>query len=660
MSQNDPLLITDERVISGLLREALFHSRRVEIITDTQTIALVVDDLIEPSSREKNVERLVRLTLIDKPKDPKILKNLVEIEFRCGFPKFHAFWTAHLEAIEGGFYQFKVPKIFRIENARSGVRVKLNRQDILRSTVLVTTQELSTEGYLVVEEFSSNGLAGQLRVIAEMPIAIGTTITGRIASKTGYIDVRGTIAKAECITQASSYDGDSTYSIGIDNKPTQLLIPRVEERERRKSPRVQVKLNLDIVSPFRPDHVIHVKVTNASCSGFICELANPADSVLLPLGCMGTFCGSLLLVRVVGITESEYRMELAGGTDSERLSWLKLLSPFLNPQTSFSTPTGMDIIELFCESGASAAGYLKNQRRFVQEFVEGYTSIGESSPWIHRWIERDNGGEIRGHVSVVRISDQTWYLGDIAGMANKTRKISPNFLANFMGYFRDFAISSTPCPTVLLSWVEGHPFWKKWEESLNTTDKATVIGFTRASYHRLPSAKTAASSNGFSRQPNWILPSDFEVISKIRESLTEMGLLFLADFFDLSIKSFESPILNRLLNQNGQTFKRSYCKISYGGLSFLIIFQKFPTGSSPLKTADVPWLIPLDNASIGPQVFTEVLNLVREVGIEKGYSFPGVIFSRTDESNEQGIKHMLWTLVHPNGLREIYSQVGGR
>jgi hypothetical protein len=650
-------VICDSRTIAGLLREALFQSRSLQARLGALFLNFAIVDIDEGGTREKSINRDLVVQLQGNEDADPILRT--DLQFSCNFLKFIASWRGTIDKKADGSLRIRFPNELRLIDNRSNIRHAIGSESTLSSPVLVVTDSLFAEGHLQLIDFSQPGLGGVLRVIQEMPVRVGTTINGVVRSKAGNVEVNGQIVNAELRHDGNAVSGEVFYQVGV--KSSQQIIESKSSAdtpalERRKEQRVSVELSFVIISPFKEQHKVSVRLQNASCVGFKAKLNDPADSVLFPIGCMVAIPDSTLLAKVVHLNEDLIHFQIADGSDADRLSWLKLLTPFQNPNTSSGTPTGLDIIDLFCESGAAAAGYLKNQRRFANEFLDGMSSTSANGIWIHRWIERNKTGNIKGHVSAVRMSDNTWYIGDIAGMTSSDLKISQQFLPRFLGYIREYAVNSTPCPAFFLSWQEGHPYWQGWETRLKTTDRHNVVGFARTAYTRLGMSVANVPGKSVKIDFKWISAKSYQDIESYRSQLKVVGLQFLADGFDFSIYNFGSPSLKRQLNASQQQFNRAYARILIEDSAFLVMFQKFPAGTSPLRTGDVPWVLPLDNVAVSKDSHEIILDTIRAEGLKAGFNFPGVMTAQIGQHGEERgtSKTMLWTLTHPDGLAYIY------
>ena len=654
---NDLKVIRDERTIAGLMREALFQGRKIVIYEGDTRHEVDFVTIEEASTRSLGSPRRLILSTTGYDVEPPTEKR--SLHFSCNFQNFIARWESSISFESSTRCAVELPIEMSLSNSRKSNRLVLATKDTFSSAVLVVTDSVHAEGWLQVDDYSNLGVGGTLSVLPEMPIHVGTKIYGTIRNSTGGLHLSGEIVQVQLRDEGIPQSRDASYSVGIHNPGANELLNTQSAgtiKERRQEVRVPVELPILMTSAFQVKHQVSLRMQDASCVGFKAKLDNPADSILFPIGSMSCLYGSSILAKVIRLNGDLLHFQIAGGSDVDRINWLKLLTPFQNETTTIGTPTGLDILNLFCDSGAAASEYLSNQKRHSADFLDGLSSTAANGQWVHRWIERTKTGEVKGHISAVRTSDQCWYLGDVAGMPSSDRKISDKFLPRFLGYFRDYAVNSSPCPTFLLSWADGHPYWSKYENYLRTEAKRYVLGFAETSYTRLPLKPVDRGVDLKSVSFAWIRASDYEALSSTRVMLLSAQSLFLADAFDFSISCFGSPRLTDALGQNSLRFSRSYALLEVNRASYLVIFQKFPLGTSPLRTGDVPWILPLSNQEIPAEMQSIVSEKVRFEGLKAGYTFPGIMtqFPSSTAPSQRVSKSMLWTLVHPDGLEFLF------
>lgn len=647
-----PKTISDSRVIAGFFREALFHSRILFFENERFSAEALLTDFQESSTRAKSDDRYLILTA--RASNAASVEHAGVLTFRCAFPNFVATWTGSLVLLSNSQYKTPLPNEITILNSRSASRISLTGLQAVRLQVSIQTGGLHTSGSLTIDNFSYAGIGGILTASSGMPITHETLIRGVFRSENGSLRVAGRVMQADLLVQSAEETGENTYRVGLrqsfEDSNSTAADAQKPLTDRRKFQRVPTALPLSLTSPLNPEHKIELQVKDASVSGFAAALANPLDSILLPLGCAARVAGTSLIAEVVAIDGPELRFQIIYGDSSDRLDWLKKLSRFLNGSVSRTSPTGEDIIELFCESGAAASGYLKAQAWLANDLKAGFASDTNDGTWIHKWIERTNSGEIRGHISAIRIADSSWFIGDIAGMMASDRRISKEFLPGFITSFRDHCLSAVPCPRVLVSWNNGHPYWADFEKHIGKQAPAFILGQARTIYRRL-SRSSVFDSGKSTWSTRTVSADDYSEINRIQSQLSGTDAAAFLRLFDFSIESFASPSLQGATSKGGHQFRREYIIFGCDEGEYLLILQNYPLGASPLRTEDTPWLIPIRRLS-DSRLDSGLHAEIQRIALSKGFSFPGVleIVEGNIVSSGPATKVMVWTILHPKVL----------
>lgn len=642
--------ITDTRLIAGLFREAMFQSRTVQIEHgDVNTDALITE-LEEPSTRDRQATRYLHLTLrnnVTLPSQPPLKLNL-----KCAFLNFAAVWSGELSLCPDGQYKTQIPDSIEVRNARNSTRHHPVNWD-KSVPVLVQTANYHAEGRLLIENFSQEGFGATLTVTSAMPIISGTTIRGSHIGPTGTVRLNSKVVQVNLLEQSVKVANDSRYRIGLS---TELAVNESIDSangatiaDRRRHQRVPASERIQVISPLNSSHVIELQVKDASTSGFACHLTNPADASLLPAGIGVAFNNSSLLAEIVSITERELRFQFIQGNEIDRLSWLKLLTRYQNPATYQSIGIGTDLIDLFCESGATSSAFIKNQRRLIQEFSDGISSNLAEQPWIHRWIERSPEGEIKGHISAVKFADSLWHIGDVAGSNELNRKISRTLIPRFCASFREHCISSRPCPKLLFGWNSSHRYWQEFESFIANDGKQFVLSHLATAYQRLHISKIGNATAEWSWNYNTITAENFSTINEVHTSVTS-DISQLLRAFDFDISTFSSPALSEALLKSNFILNRQYILFENSNDRVLVIFQTFPIGASPNRTFDVPWIIPIAEKQLSQSRRQALLECIHSYALKHGFTYPGVLEVTTSNGipNETASKTMSWVIAHPD------------
>ena len=643
MSEARKKVIDQREVVAGFFREALFHNRSLQISFAGKLIEGRLVGLDEESTRHSNDKRTLKLALVGEI-SPENVGVPAIAQIKCSFPHFVAQW-------EGPFYfesrtsvVVALPDSLTIQNQRSSNRLILATAGHKDLSVLVSTNGKYIEGNFVVENHSDNGCGGVLTIFAGFEIVTGTRIQGRLHRSDGGLKVDGVIAQAQLVDSNPSV-GESRYRIGLKADGSMQAGPSGSS-DRRKVQRIRVSFPLMMNSPLCPSHPIELELKDASVSGFSGCLTNKADKVLLSVALIVKIRDEEMLAEVVSQQDDIIRFQIVSGSSENRLRWLNRLTRF-RPDMSSSTGVGAEIIDLFCESGAFSSKFLAEQARYSKDVLSGLVADEATSSWVHRWIERTTDGDIKGHCSAIRFSDQLWHLGDIAGMRRESHKVSKSFIPGFFRNFREYCLSLQPCPRVVISWVEGHPYWRKFEQHLRSNSAAESFAI-RAEYVRLYKSEV---SNVSTWRLEEVSSGDFRLIDSIQDQLKapEYGKFLRA--LDFSAESFGSPILSALLSKAKVPFHRKYVLAKAPGRVALVIFHSFPAGICPQRSIEVPWIIPVVGDLGTVEGSRDLMDSVRAFGLRNGFRFPGLLLASTAEGSEKTpTKKMIWTVGHPKIL----------
>ncbi len=659
----------DSRLIAGFFREALFHQRRITLLAGNRTYIGYIASVDESSTRERTAERKLRIELQQAVLPAGSLVDLdgMDVHFECSFPSFIAQWSGRLSSLREGTVETLIPPALELKNLREWRRHSIQSKTDFVANIAISSMGLHSEACMQIDDYSSEGVGGTLSLPAEFPLSIESRVRGGVVLPKGRLHLNGFVKYMQVLSRTSGAQGDVHYRIGIqlESPSTPSLLPYGAER--RRFPRKKSSIVIEVCSPLNHAHLIRLKISELSVAGFSAELVDPHDIHLLPLGVGVNEVGTSLVFQLLTASASSelrdttLRFQISSAEAADRLKWLRRLPSGSDVPTSRTTATGADLIELFCQSGAFSSEYLRLNKAGALALQSGLSSGISESSWLHRWIERTHSGDARGHIGAVRIGDSLWHVGDLAGSPFSERKISDDFLPDFLTSFRDYCLVSSPCPRVILTWNDGHPYWKGYDEFLKQEGSRFVSASLKAFYTRMPKVLAAQSL-----EPDWeiteIQGSDHSLIDEMSQFLQGAGVMPLARAFDFCVESFESPGLRSSIAEGKGSFDRRYLKMTRGDDIRLAVLSRFPVGSSPHRTFDVPWILPLSNSALRPLEGPEQTDFLRDLrsrALGLGFSFPGVlepISQGTTEAKAAGVstsksrKLMNWIIGHPRIL----------
>ncbi len=661
--ESGPRILTDIRTIAGLLREALFLQRAVTARIDGRIFEFAILELVEKSSRDRDETRMIRLAWTSEP--PSNLPQASEAAFECAFFEFVANWNGRLELLAEHEILVSLPTQLEIRNLRESRRYELGRErHRLQGSVLVQSNGYHLESQLRLLNVSREGMGGRISVPRGYPIGMNSTVRGVLHGDSGALELDGVITHINLISPSGAEAGDVEYRVGLRRRVAAGGNADSPRGERRRFERVAASEELFIRSPFNPAHSVRVRLSDLSVAGFAGQLKDPHDILLLPVGVVVQGEESSLLFRLVSVSAPNrpggavLHFQIHSGLEVDRLSWLRRVSRADLPGVHTASSTGGDIIELFCRAGALSSEYLKNNRSRSGDMVSGFASGFLQTPWLHRWIEREHGGGAIGHIGAVKLADNLWHVGDLAGTSEPDKKISRSFIPRFLTSFRDFCLSSSPCPRVIMTWNSGHPYWRNYERYLQGEGAHAVHAECRTRYTRFQRAVRDGENPGpGTGEVREVEPFEHARIESLLEQLKVSGLDRLARALDFGVTCFGSPGLRALTGQSEGGFFRRYYVVSSNHSRYLLIVSRFPDGSSPSRTFDVPWLLPLirdPEDSHADGLPSGMLAQVRRLALESGVSPPGILEALVDVQGgvlpAAGGKTMTWTIGHPSIL----------
>ena len=644
-------------VISGIFKEALFFKLNAVFTYDSMEFDLPIFEVNDLDPRAKQTKRYLKFKKYvthQEASSPIEIPTNVKLFATIHFAHLVATWVGSLSLTEDGTFEMELPQSLEVNTRRQSLRLKSKKEKIFEGTLLIRSGDLHSEGFFKVKDFSKSGFGGTLYAPQEIPIYIGTSLAGAIVTSAGKVQLFGTVVQCAVTSEGQTVDGLLAYQVGAENIQKNKLkeTEKNQPLEKRKFLRSNLSLPLTILSPINPNHEVRILLREASIAGFSAEIINSSDAHLLMPGLSAHVKNSSIVVEVNSIDASCVRFQIVNGSSEDRLSWLKELTIFQNPNTTGSTAISAELVNLFCESGALSSAFIKNQPKYSTVLESDLSSESNYQMLIHRWIERSKKGEIQGHSSAVRLGNNLWFLGDIAGSPLHELKITPSFLPNFFRSFREFAISQAPCPKFLLSWNLGHPYWEMFSEYVHGDGKKYVQASVVADYHRYEDSNIVAHDESLAPKFILIRADGYSDINSICEQLENNDTRLFAQSLDFNVDQFGSPAIHAIADKMKASFWREYSVLSYSGAKWLVVFSSFPTGISVNRTTDVAWAFPCVGNDISILQSPKALAAVRHYGFTRGFNIPGLLeVVNNAQLASNGTKRMQWVIAHPQVMK---------
>ncbi|MCM0605094.1 MAG: hypothetical protein KA715_03315 [Xanthomonadaceae bacterium] len=441
--------INDSRHVSGLLKEALYSKRPVVLEFKDKKIVTEIVEVIENSTRERNETRYVVFKQTNEAASDTICTA------RIGFPKFSAEFK--LEFASTSELKSVIPNDAQLLNHRDDHNHRVKLTSGQTHEVVLNTDNIHTLASLNVIDLSRTGVGCTIEVSSQFPITNTTRVTGTIKLKSGAVELNGLLMRSEVIEKQSDttlYQAGILQEVENNKKPDEGFF---EHSERRLNTRWETKTRLSIRSDLTNSLEIEGTILNASVVGFLWEPELKTHSTLFPIGYRTRVLGTTLGIQVVGFIGNSIRFEIVEGTTSDRVHWLKYISTSMLDNLTAQTYDPEALLDLFCVSGAFAAGFVKNLSNRKASTSQSLYSDIMKLPWIHRWIESSENG-IHGHISAVQVGDNYWFTSDVAGSIDKSTSLSKNFIPLFLRSFTESCMQSIPRPKILCVWKKITPF----------------------------------------------------------------------------------------------------------------------------------------------------------------------------------------------------------
>lgn len=637
-------IISDMRLNAGLMREILFQSKFITLTDpNNQNEQISVIDIQEANTRDRDIERKIYVRF--SVKMPRNIDQKQNFQFKCSFSNFTVSWNAVLLLdSSNNEYYFVCPKEIEKFNQRSSNRIKDIPFVNTSYPVQVRTHGLYTQAILEIEDISKNGVGGKLTFYGEFPISTETQIRATIDHGAHTYNINGLIRNWSILTTETTYKNQPTYRIGILNLKNETTKETVENNiqssesfvERRKQKRYNVDGDLTVYSALSEDHPLLMELKDISVSGFKAKLKNTRDSGYLPAGISVRIDDQKLYAELLEDDGESMRFQIIRGSEEARLKWLKRLESLTNKNISHDISNSEDLISLFCESGAMSSTYLKLQRGFAKEMMNDFSNTKDAEPWVHKWIEWTETGEIRGHLSFVRYGDNCWSLENIAGSSKNENKMSKDLLSDFVHNFKSFLESASTYPKILLGIKTGHPFWDSFIEKIKFSDGFLDLSFN---YFRFNSQ----TNDIFPFKIKQIKSQNYFELYNIHENLkTELSNF--VNYFDFNRFSFSSPRMKDFSDVLGKIYNKVYFKVTTTSGEYLFLVNETNINLSQNSNDKIIWIFPLNDS--------EELNYEEIFYIRKKLTNQKVVGALQVSSNKSR-QDMRWIMFEPKYLSEL-------
>lgn len=619
--------IKNERIISGILKEAQFFENSVEIIYKGEKYHTIVSEIKEDSHRQANTEKKL---FLEKPVNFKCVQNEI-IEINIHFDIYFITFTTKLCSISENGVSIFMPAEISILERRNNLRLDF---EPLANNVLIKKEEVFVEGWLEIFNSSANGYGGKLKLAMDQTPSIGDQITGKIHFNSNYIDIDLLITRIELIS-------DSEYAVGL--KQSQSSCASRDGLKRKRNYRLETNRPVQLTNIIFPERHIELQMQDISVSGFSCrKIQDKEHDAVFFTGAICIIEGTSLRSQVYQVTEDLLRFKIIEGSNEDRLEWFTKFSTKISNSKNANL-NALELIKIFCESGVVSSQYINSNKHKSRKFKSALQSNEHDKGWIQRWISTDDHSKTNGHICGIRIADNNWLIGDFAGSQDIRNRIDSDFAKNFFKSFSEWSLSLSPSPVQLFMWLENHPYWKNYENYIlnNKLSNIHLLETNFLGYSRPDNLTTFTDSMNV--KIDEIKPTNHSLINNMLDRAKSYGTSHMLNSLDFSIYNFGSPQLKKFFKKKNLKFHRKYFNLRAFQKDYVIILNIFPEGSSINRVTDSIWIIQLDDHKLNEAQWLEIINSVMLKSLQYGLKAPSIrrIFQKTSDNYKYNTEQVI-------------------
>lgn len=605
--------ITNLRVIAGIFRECIVARTDIKI-NDANSCRVV--NIEESSRRSKTDQRKIYIaTDASEVNSGKANLDIFLNNFKLSSSVF-------LEKTPTGDYIFDMPQELVVTNLRNEKRIEPKYANIPSTTVLLLSDNFHQEVPFELVNISKFGLAGDIEINRRETINPGSSISGKLVTVDGNIDVNGRIIS----TNVLKVQGDTKFVTIRVLRETEVSTSSVssgDDLDRRKEPRFTSRFDMTVQSLLMPLQTIDFDVVDVSVTGFSAKCKTPLMQSFLVPGVPLRLKDSTLIAHVFYQSEDTIRCQWTDGNDEDRGHWLKKITPFISESTSLSTPEAAELFEIFCESGAFSGEFLRTERSRYESVINGINSESIASSYIHRWIDRKSTNEALGQISFIRMGDNAWFGTDLVKGIEENQNFSSHFVQKFMNSFGHYAKSLKPTPRIFLVWVKNHPYWMPYFEKIGGIETPDLHQMT-IGYLRTPilDNQYLARSDVSIRE---ISAYEYKLVEDVLKQISHRGPVELAKSFDFDIDRLGSPRLASAIGRDKKIFWRKYFYVESPKCKGLAVITALPDGMNPNRVIDSGWFFPFHDSIIADdRSWLEIAMVIKKTAALNGLLLAGL------------------------------------
>ena len=609
------MLLSDPRLITGLLKEALFSEKPITLEVGSQRFLATLENAVDDSPRVLEAKKVFFLQLVGTSN--QLQKQ--DVTIKIDFSRFSVtFSGAKILSAENSRCEISCPLEAEIFNRRTAERTPFPEKTT--TEVTVQSEGVHSKATFTAHDHNVHFIGGFLRALKDQPINESTFVAGRVSIGNSYLDI---YAKISTYVMVEENEAHSIYRVSLKNfSENGEDFPAIENSERRRYNRVKVTPPIDLVDPEASQVSYDGLLRDCSLSGFSWKPAKVDEHPCFAIGAVIETKKPKMKVRFLGHRNSDtYAFEIVKASIEDRHIWMDILNE--SSGLNYKVHQGSEaekVLALFIESGDLATGYVNNNKGQSAELRNSlHRHAPHFSGLLHRWkLKTADENQIDTLASAFRVSESGWMIGDIAAqIANKTgagKHARRDFIHSFIESFCKFCETLTPCPEVSILFLESHPFWKKFSEYVLTA--SVEVHVARVSYFRF--VVEAEQSTKFSFQK--LHGKDWKKIQGLSHAMLKQNIS--PGFLDARVDAFGSPLLASLFEKFHFDFERNYYEVDAPVKGFLVI-NKFSPAITLNQTVNCAWFFP--NAKLGTNEVALVRGLAKQLSLKLSSASPGLI-----------------------------------
>ncbi len=638
------------RLLASILREAKFLNWPLIVVFQESRISAEIIDVEDSSPRSEGEGRFFSIRLSSA--GTLGCGESVGIEV-FGPSRVLLFASTCSPVLQTDFdYRLSVPSEAELVSRRNSERQGFEGQ--LRGEGIIVSGGKSTRIRIELFDRSLNGVGLIIGISTDLIPRIGDRVSGVVFKAPTKVNVLGNIVRVQ-LPGGDGYGVRKSinfFRVGLELDMDSHIV-EMAPVERRKNSRYRSSIGNVCVRGGSPrSWSAWAEVIDCASLGLSVRPLNQSDVDLFCIGLVVKLDDIDGSFEVCGINETLVSLRLAVSNLEDALPWLRRITGDLSLGDAEIDADRGRILNLFIRSGAVSDEYLAAQTGF-DDLVLDKDGGSWGAGAFHRWVQRDQEGEVLGHVTCFRYSTQVWQFSDLAGSRfQKDEGIGKKFVKNFFRSIAEVGKTSIPVPRFQMIFNEGHPYWKGLVDHLRSYSQQTAISYLnnvkyfRFSNSEIGSEELIKAKEGIRK----IGPEDVQIVKEANEYLVEGGIGGLAVDLDFEVKVFGS----RVLSDQIIDFRRDYFSVDCVGAVGTLILSHFPPGLSVNQNPCVAWFLSKAVSENDFEKFSRVLGVFAS---ENGFHSPGIILAEPGMPGSKGAtKSLIVTSFAPDVLLHYWER----